>query len=190
MWPGRTSGPSVFPIRSIRVKLRTMAQVNYCPRNPKNETNLRCSRCEEFICTDCMVQTPVGARCPTCARAARIPTYDVTPAFMVRGIAAGVASALALGIAFIFISRLLLFVPFLFPYLHVVVIAGIGYIIGEAVSLSVNRKKGRAMKFVGAGSMLIASFPITFAIVGVFGQIPILLLLGIGAGFWLSLRRF
>ena len=167
-----------------------MSQVNYCPRNPRNETNLRCSRCEELICPDCMVQTPVGARCPTCARTSRIPTYDVTPTYMARGIAAGVVSALALGVAFIFINGLLLIVPVLFPYLHIAVVASVGYIVGEAVSISVNRKKGKTLKFVAAGSMLLASLPMTFAIVSVFGQIPMPLLLGIAAAFWLSLRRF
>lgn len=167
-----------------------MSQINYCPRNPKNETNLRCSRCEELICTDCLVQTPVGARCPTCARASRIPTYDVTPAFMARGVAAGVVTALALGVGFLFINGVLFIVPVLFPYLHIAVIAGIGYIVGEAVSLSVNRKKGKSLKFVGSGSMLVASVPISMAIISVFGQIPMLLLLGIGAAFWLSIRRF
>ncbi|MCH8827040.1 MAG: B-box zinc finger protein [Chloroflexi bacterium] len=167
-----------------------MTQVSYCPRNPKNETNLRCSRCEELICPACMVQTPVGARCPTCARATRIPTYNVPPVFMARGIAAGVVTALALGVAFIFVNNVLLLVPFLFPYLHIAVVAGIGYVVGEAVSLSVNRKKGRTLKFIGAGSMLVASFPISFAIISVFQQLPLLLLLGMGVAFWLSIRRF
>ena len=97
---------------------------------------------------------------------------------------------MALGVVFIFVNRLLLFVPFLFPYLHVAVVAAIGYAIGEAVSLSVNRKKGRTLKFIGAGSMLVGSFPISFAMVEVFGQVPLILALGIAAAFWLSIRRF
>lgn len=167
-----------------------MSQLNYCPRNPRNETNLRCSRCDEFICTDCMVQTPVGARCPTCARSTPIPTYNVTPAYLARGIAAGVVSAFALGLAFWFLNPILLFVPFLFPYLHVAIVAGIGYAIGEAVSFSVNRKKGRTLKFVSSGSMLLASFPLTLAIISVLGHLPLMLVMGIAAAFWLSIRRF
>ena len=34
---------------------------------------------------------------------------------------------------------------------------GIGYLIGEGMSLSVNRKRGRALPFIAAGSM-VASF--------------------------------
>ena len=166
-----------------------MTQLSYCPRNPKNETNLRCSRCEELICPDCMVQTPVGARCPTCARATRIPTYNVTPAFLARGIAAGVVSALGLGVAFGFLNWLSSAVAFLYPYPQVAAVVGIGYAIGEIISVSVNRKKGRSLKFVSSGSMLLASFPITFALVNTYGLHPYVML-GLAAAFWLSLRRF
>ena len=37
-----------------------------CYRHPKVETSLRCSRCEEPICANCAVLTPVGYRCREC----------------------------------------------------------------------------------------------------------------------------
>ena len=37
-----------------------------CYRHPKVETSLRCSRCEQPICADCAVLTPVGYRCREC----------------------------------------------------------------------------------------------------------------------------
>ena len=39
-----------------------------CYRHPKRETGVRCSNCERPICPDCMTATPVGMRCPECAR--------------------------------------------------------------------------------------------------------------------------
>jgi membrane associated rhomboid family serine protease len=39
-----------------------------CYRHPNRETGVRCSNCERPICTDCMTSTPVGMRCPDCAR--------------------------------------------------------------------------------------------------------------------------
>jgi membrane associated rhomboid family serine protease len=39
-----------------------------CYRHPNRETNVRCSNCERPICPDCMTVTPVGMRCPECAR--------------------------------------------------------------------------------------------------------------------------
>ena len=39
-----------------------------CYRHPNRQTGVRCSNCERPICPDCMTATPVGMRCPECAR--------------------------------------------------------------------------------------------------------------------------
>jgi membrane associated rhomboid family serine protease len=42
--------------------------VAVCYRHPGRETNVACSNCGRPICPDCMTVTPVGMRCPECAR--------------------------------------------------------------------------------------------------------------------------
>ncbi len=39
-----------------------------CYRHPGRETGVSCSSCGRPICPDCMTPTPVGMRCPECAR--------------------------------------------------------------------------------------------------------------------------
>jgi membrane associated rhomboid family serine protease len=39
-----------------------------CYRHPKRQTGVSCSNCGRPICPDCMTSTPVGMRCPECAR--------------------------------------------------------------------------------------------------------------------------
>ena len=39
-----------------------------CYRHPSRETGVACSNCGRPICPDCMTPTPVGMRCPECAR--------------------------------------------------------------------------------------------------------------------------
>ena len=39
-----------------------------CYRHPNRETGVSCSNCGNPICPDCMTTTPVGMRCPDCAR--------------------------------------------------------------------------------------------------------------------------
>src|SRR3954447_4685089 len=39
-----------------------------CYRHPNRETGVSCSNCGNPICPDCMTPTPVGMRCPNCAR--------------------------------------------------------------------------------------------------------------------------
>jgi len=39
-----------------------------CYRHPDRETGVSCSNCGKPICPECMTPTPVGMRCPECAR--------------------------------------------------------------------------------------------------------------------------
>jgi membrane associated rhomboid family serine protease len=39
-----------------------------CYRHPNRETGVSCSNCGRPICPECMTSTPVGMRCPDCAR--------------------------------------------------------------------------------------------------------------------------
>src|SRR5918911_1552464 len=39
-----------------------------CYRHPNRATGVSCSSCGRPICPDCMTPTPVGMRCPECAR--------------------------------------------------------------------------------------------------------------------------
>jgi membrane associated rhomboid family serine protease len=90
-----------------------MAEV--CYRHPKRETNVHCSNCERPICPDCMTVTPVGMRCPECARErtrvtrvtpgirlGRAPATYVLIALNVVGFLAEVATGSPLGLGFTF----------------------------------------------------------------------------------------
>ena len=46
----------------------TQTQRQTCYRHPNRETGVHCSNCGRAICPDCMTSTPVGMRCPECAR--------------------------------------------------------------------------------------------------------------------------
>ena len=42
-----------------------------CYRHPGRETYLSCSDCGKPICADCSIDTPVGQKCPDCAKSTR-----------------------------------------------------------------------------------------------------------------------
>jgi membrane associated rhomboid family serine protease len=51
-----------------------------CYRHPTRETGVSCSNCGRPICPDCMTSTPVGMRCPECARQrTRVHRLRTTP---------------------------------------------------------------------------------------------------------------
>ena len=124
----------------------------YCARHARVESRLGCSKCGVLICHRCLVQTPVGARCPDCARVRSLPTFQVGAATMARATGAGAVLAGVIGVVWGLVFFDLLFIPYL-PWIATI---GIGYGIGEGISASVNRKRGRYLQIVAGASVLLS----------------------------------
>ena len=75
-----------------------------CELHPGTETELRCSRCDKYICPQCLVYTPVGVRCEECAMLRRPPMYELESGHYLRA----VAVALPLGVAFGLLAAVLM----------------------------------------------------------------------------------
>lgn len=113
-----------------------------CSRHPDVDTELTCGRCGTPICPKCLVQTRVGSRCQKCAGIKKLPTYTITPLQYLKALGIGLVMAIALGIAWTILRDILFFFSLLLA-------AGMGYLMGEVISLSVNRKRGRGLQFIG-----------------------------------------
>jgi hypothetical protein len=76
-----------------------MTEAMRCYRHPDRETRVSCATCGRPICTECMVQTEVGIKCPEDARLPRgartgiMKKGQVTKSFLA-GIAVAVLGAL------------------------------------------------------------------------------------------------
>ena len=136
-------------------------QVHYCATHPGVETGLACGRCGKYICPRCMIQTPVGARCRECGRIRKSPVFDVRPTqYLVAGIVALLVGGVA-GVAWGFLLVAIGWIIF-FPW---VIAMGVGYVVGEAVSASVNRKQGTGLAIIAGVGVLVA-----FALSGLIGR--------------------
>jgi hypothetical protein len=72
-----------------------MAETMRCYRHPNRETRVSCATCGRPICTDCMVPTDVGIKCPEDARLPRGARAGAMKGNQVaRSLLAGVAVAL------------------------------------------------------------------------------------------------
>ena len=157
-----------------------------CAAHPRVETNLRCGKCGKPICPKCMVQTPVGARCPECARLYKLPTYRVSTAYYLRAAGTALGMAIVCGVIWGVVN---LFLPFFF--LNLLLGAGVGYAIGEVVSRAVNRKRGRGLAVV-AGTGVAISYLVSILLFSSlpFGLFPILLALAsVALGIFIAVTR-
>jgi len=121
-----------------------------CARHPNVETELSCGRCETPICPRCAVFTDVGARCPACAPARKLPQFEIGPVYLLRGAAAALAAGAGLGAVWgvLLPGRIGLF--------GLLLAALLGYLIAEAVSAATNRKSGTPLQVVAAGGAIAA----------------------------------
>lgn len=130
-------------------------ETTYCARHPRVESRLGCSRCGTLICPRCLVQSDVGARCPDCARVQRLPMFQLDGLTIAKAVVAAVVLAGATGAAW----GLIFFRVFSIPYLPWLVLLGIGFLVGEGVGVSVNRKRGRLLQYIAAAGV-VASYAI------------------------------
>jgi len=136
-----------------------------CSFHPGVETNLRCGKCGKPICPRCMVETPVGARCPDCAGARKLPTSRLSSRYSLIGAGAALGMALVCGAAWGAIERV---VPFF--SLNLLLAPAAGYAIAEVASLSVNRKRGTSLAIIG-GAALVISYLVSLWFTGLLSDI-------------------
>ena len=139
-----------------------------CATHPEVETSLRCGKCGKPICPKCLVQTPVGARCADCARLEKLPTYHVSFRYYLRAIGAGLSLAIVSGIAWGALGN---YLPL---NLSLLIAPGMGYAIGEVISLSTNRKRGAGLIAVGSIA-LVAGYIVSLWFASFLAGIPFLL---------------
>lgn len=153
-----------------------MAETMHCYRHPKRETRVSCATCGRPICTECMVQTDVGIKCPDDARLPRgaragaMKTNQIAKSFL-----AGIAVAL-LGIPVVFAILQINFFTWLISALA-------GYLAGMFIHRAGGRNGGPLPMAISGVAVAIAFAPyiVPPALAGnfpVFLLIPALIAIG------------
>jgi hypothetical protein len=166
--------------------------VRRCARHPSVETVVSCGRCDRPVCPRCMIFTPVGVRCPSCAQLRRLPQYVLTPRIYARVIPG--ALLLALGIGFL--------LSFAYPGLGFLGGIVVGYLVGTGLRRVSGYKQGREMEIVaGATVVLTVLASSMFYVVRAGGRLDAALrfavsgqslgvnVLGIVAGVYIAVQR-
>ncbi len=118
----------------------------FCLRHRDRETVLRCGRCNDPICPECMVQAAVGHICPSCVTWERNPVAQVAGSRLVTAIGAGLGAGLLLAIAISVLSA------FFGGFFGLIMWAVAGFLIGQAVHIAANRSRARTLRYVAGGA--------------------------------------
>ena len=86
--------------------MATPTEPVYCLRHRDTETGLRCARCNDPICPECMVQAAVGHICPSCVTWERNPVAQVAGSRLLAAVGAGLGAGLLIAIAVTVLSAL------------------------------------------------------------------------------------
>lgn len=114
------------------------AEERGCANHPGRSTMVSCSACGKPLCPDCMVYSAVGIKCRQCAAMPRSSRVTLKTSRFLLAIAAGLWVGTAIGFAYYYILG---FIGFFFFFIFVA--AGIGYLVGEAVSRASGRYHGK-----------------------------------------------
>ena len=127
---------------------------SYCNWHPTVETRLSCSQCGKSMCTQCLVQAPVGIRCRECGKSEKMPTFDVQPSYYARAVGVGIAIALGGGLLWGLFNYIVgqIGIPFVSSFAAL----AMGYGAGELISVSVNRKRSKRLAWIAGVSVAVA----------------------------------
>ncbi len=129
-----------------------MAGVMRCYRHPGRETRVSCATCGRPICTECMVQTDVGIKCPEDARLPRgARTGVMKPAQLVKSLLAGLGVALA-GVPVVYAIFEIRFLTF-------ILCAAAGYGAGTLIHRAGGRNGGPLAMTVSGVAVALAFLP-------------------------------
>lgn len=118
-----------------------------CSFHPGVETEVSCAECGRYICPKDMKLTPVGYKCPVCAKPAKGQYTYMKPRQALYGVLAGLAAAFA-GVFVLATLRISFFILALVW----------GMLVGEAVRRGSGGHRGMGPALIGSACVLVAGF--------------------------------
>lgn len=122
----------------------------FCYRHPNRSTSLRCYKCNNPICSECAVKTPVGYLCPTCHREAEDAFYNNKPTdYILAALVALPVSLLAGWLVVRFSGGIFMILLFVFAG------GAVGGFIARLSKRAIGKRRGRFIPHVIAACVVI-----------------------------------
>ncbi|MCY3780502.1 MAG: hypothetical protein OXG78_09365 [Chloroflexi bacterium] len=143
-------------------------EIHYCAVHAERDTELRCNRCDRYMCVDCAVRTAVGYTCRECVRGHEDRFYQGTLIDY-----ALVAAVSAVGGALTIVVTLLVGG---FLILGFILTPAIGGAAAQVALQLTGRRRGRQSGIVSAGALLLGGLAAGFLLTGGIGLFTLIYL--------------
>jgi len=142
--------------------------VHFCAIHPERDTELRCNRCDRYMCVDCAKRTPVGYTCRECVRGHENKFYQGT---IIDYVLVAAVSALggALTIVVTSLAGGFLLIGF-------IIAPAIGGTTAQIALQITGRRRGRSSGYVSAGALLLGGLAASFFLTGTVGLFMLIFL--------------
>ncbi len=172
--------------------------LTYCNKHKDVTTNLKCSRCNNYICTRCMNQTPVGIKCEECASIGKPQILILSKTNILLILINSIFISIGLGLSLsLFLWIIWNFLPTsnfqLGNVFFAVVIALLGSQVGEIIKKISRKKINPKIRIIAAFSMFLIWF--SSIIFSNFLSLPlgiyfnIINLIGLGIGTYIAMNK-
>ncbi|MGD9580750.1 MAG: B-box zinc finger protein [Vampirovibrionia bacterium] len=122
---------------------------HYCYRHPTKETRLTCTECGKYICTKCMIQAPVGQKCPDCVANKTTHLEKITTKQYILAIFVAITISTILGF---------LWDPFSNGIIGLILAYLYGVIVCKSIQKTIGMKIGFRIQTISAGTTFIGMF--------------------------------
>jgi hypothetical protein len=122
-------------------------EITYCAVHTDKEASLRCIRCDRYMCSQCVVQSPVGYICRECARRTEDKFFNAASSdpvviFLVCAALTGIGAAIISATGFPIFFLLIFGLP-------------VGGFIGTVALRATQRRRGRNSQWIGVVGCLV-----------------------------------
>ncbi len=122
----------------------------FCYRHPERSTSLRCYKCNNPICSECTVKTPVGYLCPDCYREAEDAFFNAKPTDYLLAALVALPLSLITGFLVMQFSRGFFFIIIMF-----FVGGAVGGFIGRITKRVIGQRRGRYIPHLIAACIIL-----------------------------------
>lgn len=158
-----------------------------CARHPDTPTRLFCSECGTPVCPQCLVSTPVGQKCPECAKQRKAAVRRGKPQQYVKGLSAGFGAAVlaAVVLANVYGSGIRFFLAIITGF--------VGYGIAKAVLWGSENNRADPFRNAAMGFAVAATVGAWLILGASLGQLfnitPLFTYAGAAYGVWIAFNR-